>query len=512
MTKNLNKTKKAKESLVTRPPIVVVLGHVDSGKTSILDAIRKTHVVEKESGEITQHIGAYQVAVPAGRQEYKEKSITFIDTPGHEAFSAMRSRGAKVADIAVLVVDACEGVKPQTKEAISYIKKADIPMIVALNKIDKVEAQPEKIKGVLGKEEVIVESMGGKVPCIEVSAKSGQGIDELLEMIVLVGEMEELKSDDKRLTEGVVIESYLDVKRGPTATLLIRDGSLTVGDIVGTASAFGKIKTLENFQSKNIDKAPPSTPVIVTGLNEVPEVGEKFYRRESLEEAVSYFKKKEKKKIGEGKVLEIESGKRVLNLIIKADVRGSLQAIQEILKVIPQDEVILRILKTEVGEINESDIKLAIASRGSVIGFRTKVNSNAFSLSDKSGVKVLTHEVVYELTQGVRNLMQSLIKPEIIRKDLGRVEIQAIFRTEKNRQIVGGKVISGEVKKGVKIEVLRQEERIGKGKLVQLQQNKKEIGKVLQGQECGILFEGDTRIQEGDVLEIYEEEKTKHII
>lgn len=498
-------TKEEKLQLQPRPPVVVVLGHVDSGKTSILDYIRKTHVVEKESGGITQHIGAYQA-------DCQGKSITFIDTPGHEAFSAMRSRGAKVADIAILVVDVCEGVKPQTKEAIVHIKKAGIPLIAALNKVDKPEAQSEKIKGALSKEEVVVESMGGEIPCVEVSAKTGQGINELLEMIILVGEMQGLQGDDKKPAVGVVVESYLDPKRGPTATLLIRDGAMGAGDIVGTASAFGKIKTLENFQSKKIDKAVSSCPVIVTGFNEVPEVGEKFYKRESLEEAMSYFQKKERKKIGEGEVLTIEPGKRVLNLIIKADVRGSIQAIQEILKVLPTEEVILRILKTEVGEINESDVKLAIASRASIIGFRIKATSNAVSLAERSGVKVLIYDIIYELAQGVRNLMNDLIRPKIIRKDLGRMEVLAIFRTEKNRQIVGGRVISGEVKKGAKIEVIRNGEKIGRGKLIQLQQNKKEADRVSQDQECGVLFEGDAKIQEGDALEFYEEEKTKHTI
>ena len=501
-----------KDILQPRPPVVVVLGHVDSGKTSILDYIRKTHVVEKESGGITQHIGAYQVALPPAKQENQDKLITFIDTPGHEAFSAMRSRGARVADIAILVVDACEGIKPQTKEAISHIKKAGIPMIIAINKIDRPEAQSEKVKGALLKEEVAVESMGGDIPCVEVSAKTGQGINELLEMMILIGEMNELHGDDKKPAEGVVVESYLDPKRGPTATVLIRDGSTVAGDVVGTASAYGKIKTLENFQSKKIDKALPSCPVIVTGFNEVPEVGEKFYKRESLEEALSYFQKKERKKIGEGEVLKIEPGKKVLNLIIKADVRGSIQAIQEILKVLPMDEVILRTLKTEVGEINESDVKLAMASNASIIGFRIKATPNAVSLAERSGVKVLIYDIIYELAQGVRSLMNNLIKPEIVRHDLGRMEVLAIFRTEKNRQIVGGRVISGEVKRGTKIEVMRNEEIVGKGKLIQLQQNKREIDRISQNQECGILFEGDAKIQEGDALEFYEEEKTKHTV
>ncbi len=485
----------------TRPPVVVILGHVDSGKTSILDYIRKTHVADKESGGITQHIGAYEI-------EWKGKKITFIDTPGHEAFSAMRSRGSKVADIAILVVDACEGIKPQTKEAILHIKKSGVPMIVALNKVDKPEVQIEKTKGALLKEEVSIESMGGEIPSVEISAKTGKGIEDLLELIVLVGDMEEFSGDEEKLAEGVVIESFLDPKRGPTATLLVRDGSFVAGDVIGTASAFGKVKTLENFLLENIDKARPSYPVIVTGLNEVPEVGEKFYKRNSLEEAMDYFEKKERKKIGEGEVLNIESGKKVLNIIIKADVQGSIQAIQEILKIIPQEEVFLRILKTEVGEINESDIKLAAASRSSVIGFRVKISPNAISVAERSEVRVLAFDIIYEMTQRVRGLMEAMLKPEVLRNDLGRLEIKQIFRTEKNRQIVGGRVISGEVKKGSQIEIMRQNEKIGRGKLIQLQQNKKEVGKVPQGQECGILFEGE-RVQEGDVLQFFEEERRK---
>ena len=499
MVKNKNKQK---DNLNLRPPVVVILGHVDCGKTSILDYIRKTHVADKESGGITQHIGAYEI-------EWNDKKITFIDTPGHEAFSAMRSRGSKVADIAILVIDACEGIKPQTKEAIAHIKKSGIPMIVALNKVDKPESQIDKTKGALLKEDVSVETMGGKIPSVEVSAKTGKGISELLEMIILVGEMEDFKGDKTKPAEGVVIESYLDPKRGATATLLVRDGSFRVGDVVGTASSFGKIKSLENFKLESIEEALPSFPVIVTGLNEVPEVGEKFYKRDSLDDATTYFEKKERKKIGEGEVLNIEPGMKVLNLITKADVQGSLQAIQEILKIIPQEKIILRILKTEVGEINESDVKLAMASNSSIIGFRVKIAPNVNSLAERSDVRVLTFDIIYEMAQGVRGLMESMLKPEILRKDIGRMEVKQIFRTEKNRQIIGGKVLSGEVKKGVQINIVRKDEKVGKGKLIQLQQNKKEIDRVPQGQECGILFEGDARVEEGDALEFFEEEKKK---
>jgi translation initiation factor IF-2 len=321
--------------------------------------------------------------------------------------------------------------------------------------------------------------------------------------------MEGFVGDENKLAEGVVVESYLDPKRGPTATLLVRDGSFGQGDIIGTASAFGKIKTLENFKSETVEKAMPSFPVVATGFNEVPEVGEKFYKRNSMEEAEAYFEKKERKKTGDGEVLNIIPGKKVLNLIVKADVQGSLQAIQEILKIIPQEEVVLRILKAEVGEISESDVKLAMASNSSIVGFRVKIVSNAASLAERSDVRVLSFDIIYEMTQGVRSLMEAMIKPEILRKEVGRLEVKEIFRTEKNRQIVGGRVVFGEVRRGVQIEVTRQGEKIGNGKLVQLQQNKKEIGKVSQGQDCGMLFEGDVKIQPEDVLEFFEEERKK---
>ena len=478
---------------------MVVLGHIDHGKTTTLDFIRKTKVVEKESGGITQHIGAYQI-------EEKGKKITFIDTPGHEAFSAMRSRGAKIADIAVLVIDSCEGVKAQTKEAILDIKKVGIPTIIAFNKIDKPEANPEKVKGELAKEDVLVESMGGKIPSVETSAKTGQGISELLELILLVAEMENLKSDPTKKGEGVVIESYLDHLRGPIATLLLTDGSLKSGDILATFSAFGKIKKLENFQGIPIEKALPSDPVIVVGFENVPKVGENFEIFPDLETAKNHLKIPEKK-IPE--VLEISPEQKVLNLILKTDVLGSAEAIEEVLKKIPQEKVILRILKSEVGEINESDLKLAKVGRALILGFRVKINPIAKMLMEREKIKILTFDIIYDLVEGVRKFMEKIMKPEEIRIDLGKVKTLAIFRTEKNRQIVGGKVIEGEVKKGVSIEIIRNEEVAGRGKLINLQQDKKDIDRVIKGGECGILYEGDIKIEEGDVLQIYVEEKRK---
>jgi translation initiation factor IF-2 len=474
--------------------------------TSILDFVRKTKIAEKETGGITQHIGAYQI-------EHQGKKITFIDTPGHEAFSAMRSRGARVADIAVLVVAAEEGVKPQTKEAIKHIKKTGVPTIVALNKIDKKEAQPERVKKQLAENGIVVESLGGDVPSVNVSAKTGQGIGELLEMINLVAEMEAFESKPDQPATGVVIESRQDSKRGATATLLVKEGTLKNKDIIGTDSSFGKIKTMEDFRSQPIKKATPSTPTIVTGLNQVPQVGEKFYVFKSIEEAQERVEKKTAKRDIAGgdsrEVFVFEPGKKVLNIILKADVFGSLEAIKESLKSIPSEEAALRILKSEVGDITESDIKLAESAQAKIIGFRIKVDSQIERLAQQRKIKILTFDIIYELIQGVRDLLAKLLEPEIVRNVLGQLKILAVFKTEKDRQIVGGKVIQGLVKKGALIDVLRDNKKIGQGAIVQLQRDKKDVDEVSKGQEAGLLVKGVTSIEKGDILEIYQEEKRK---
>lgn len=493
---------KKQNNLQTRPPVVVVLGHVDHGKTSILDFIRKSRVAEKESGGITQHIGAYQI-------EHQGKTITFLDTPGHEAFSAMRSRGVKVADIAILVIAAEEGVKPQTKEAINHVKKAGIKLIVALNKIDKKEAQPDKVKQELVKYDINVESLGGDVPTVNVSAKTGQGIDELLEMINLVAEMEELKADPNQPASGVVIESRQDAKRGPTATILIKEGVLKTKDIIGTDSAVGKVKGLENFQGKIIEKALPSTPAVVIGFEEAPQVGEKFFVFENLRQAQERTAKKTAKRKGEATMQVVASDKKMLNLILKADVRGSLEAIKEALKSIPDDEVAIRFLKSEIGDINESDIKLAESANGKIIGFRVKIEPGLKQISQQKKVRILTFEIIYELVQGVRESLSRLLEPELVRTVVGRLKVLALFHAEKNRQIVGGRVSQGKVSKGSSIEIFRNEQKIGKGRLIQLQRNKKEADEIAKDQECGVLLDSPIRVEKGDTLEFYQEERIK---
>jgi len=487
------------QNLIYRPPVVVILGHVDHGKTSILDCIRKTHIVEKEAGGITQHIGAYEI-------EKDGKKITFIDTPGHEAFSAMRSRGAKVADIAVLVVAADEGVKPQTKEAIFHIKKTKIPIIVALNKIDKPQANPERVKQELQKEGILVEDFGGKIPSVNVSATTNQGIEELLELILLVAEMENLKTDVTAPAEGVIIESYLDSKQGPTTTAILLQGKLEPNQIIGTNSTFGKIKSLENFQGVPLFEALPSQPVIILGFENVPEIGEKFKIFSRIEEAKNNLKIAKKKKI---EVISFESDQKILNLILKADVLGSLEAIEEVLKELPQEKIILRFLKTEVGEITESDVKLAIQAKAKILGFRVKTNPIAQQLAEREKIRIMQFEVIYDLVEAVRKYMERFLEPEITRIDLGKIKILRFFLREKNRQIVGGRVIEGEIKTGSSIEVLREENIIDQGKLINLQRNKKNIESARKGEEVGILYEGNAKIEENDILIIYTKEKRR---
>jgi len=500
-----------------RPPIVVIMGHVDHGKSSILEAIKDFRITSKESGGITQHIGAYQVEVDkspsshiTGAREIEEQGnkITFIDTPGHEAFSQMRSRGAKVADIAVLVIDASEGVKNQTKEVISLVKTLEVPVIVALNKIDKPDADVEKVKRELMKENLMVESVGGEIPSVEVSAKTKKGIPELLEIILLVSELENLEVDESKTAEGIIIESYLDNFRGNTATLLVLNGTLKTGNIIGTDTTFTKIKSLEDFQKKQIKEALPSTPVVVFGFDEIPKIGETFKSFKDINEAKEYTKSvdQEKKELG-----ELEEGQKVLNIILKADVLGSLEAIEEILKSLPQDKVIIRLLKSEVGNINESDVKLALTGKSKIIGFKVKADAVAQKILERESIRVAIFNVIYELMEAVRGLMERIVVPEDIRIDLGKMKVLAKFLDNKNRQIIGGRATEGEIRKGSKIEVLRDDEIIGAGRMISLQKNKKEADFVSKGDECGILFEGNVKIEEGDVLSFFKEEKRKSL-
>jgi translation initiation factor IF-2 len=491
------------ESKKFKPPVVVILGHVNHGKTTLLDFIRKSHIAEKEAGGITQHIGAYQI-------EHSGKKITFIDTPGHEAFTTMRSRGAKVADIAVLVIDTTQGVQNQTKEAIQIIKEVQIPFIVALNKTDLPAAQPEWVKDELLKYGVICEDRGGNVPSLSISAKTGKGVNDLLELILLIAEMEKLEADYSKPAAGVVIEAKLDSKRGPIATLIIEEGCLKIGDIVGTSSTFGKIRLMEDSQKKVIDRALAGDAVLVIGFEEVPLVGQEFLVYPDLETA--------QKNVKSPKVFEISSEfskekeeptKPTLNLIIKADFIGSLEAIQKVISQIPQDKVSLKIVFGGIGDITENDIKMANVSRAKIIGFRVKANAAVRKMAENFGLDIKMCDIIYELAQEIRNLMERILKPELVKKIFGRIKLLAIFKVQKKRQIVGGRVIEGEIVKNLNVEVFRGEEKIGEGKILNIQKNKQEIKKGLKGDEIGILYEGEEELKEGDILIAFKTEKVK---
>jgi translation initiation factor IF-2 len=500
------------QNLRNRPPVIVVLGHVDHGKTTLLDYIRKSNVAEKETGGITQHIGAYEIEFPSTGSG-QAKRITFIDTPGHEAFSSMRQRGAKIADIALLVVDSVEGIKPQTKEAIEHIKKVGIPMVAVLNKIDKQGANVIKAKQQLAEAGVLVEGFGGDVPVAEISAKTGQGINDLLEIVVLIAEMKDLKADFATNATGVVIETFLDKNRGPTATILLNNGILKKGDIIATPSALAKVRFLENFQRKIIEQAVASMPAVVLGFDRVPRVGEAFKVFNDMESAVAYVEKKEKKK--KDLSAEIYEGdKKILNIILKSDVLGSLEAIEGVLKALPQDLVLIRFLKSEVGDVNENDIKLAISGKAIIFGFRVGVDSLVEGMIDKEGVKFFKFEIIYELIQKVREMMQNLLKPEIKRSEIAFLEVLAVFKPMDKGQVIGCRVNQGFVKKDVKAEVLREEKIIDKGKILDLQRNNVPIDKAKQRDEIGILFAGEKRakIKIGDSLTIFEEKTIEHKI
>lgn len=490
---------KGKETIM-RPPVVVVLGHVDHGKSSLLEAIRDDFVItKKESGGITQHIGAYEI-------EKEGKKITFIDTPGHEAFSAMRQRGAHVADIAILVVDAIEGVKDQTKEAIKFIKKAGIPMIVAFNKMDKRGADPEKVKPQLQKEDITVESYGGKTPSINVSATQNIGIDDLLETILLVAELEELEADYSVL-EGTVIESSLDSQKGVFATLIIEKGELKPGDIIATRTSFGKIKDICSFDGKKLQKATPSQPVSVLGFIKPPEVGGVFKKYDTEKEAEEYVREKEEHHELH-QVLEVKEGIKVLNIILKADVLGSKEAVEGILENIPTEKAILRILKSEVGDISVADIQLAESGGATIFGFKVKQDKKAEIASKQRQVKVKTFDVIYELVQEARRSMTNILDFEKKRVELGKIKITHLFKAGK-QQVVGGKVLVGELTRNVKVDVEREEDIIGEGRIKGLQKDKQDLGKATKGQQIGLLFESDIQLEENDVLLAYRIDKEK---
>lgn len=499
-----------------RPPVVVVLGHVDHGKTTILDTIRKTKIAAKEAGGITQHIGAYQI-------EHNSKRITFLDTPGHEAFSAIRSRGTKVADIAILVVAADEGIKPQTKEAIAIIKQTEIPFIVAINKIDKDGANPQKVRQELAEVEVFVEDYGGKIPVVEISAKNDQGLDTLLELILLTAELEELKFSQTKPAQGVVIESHLDKRRGMVATVLVADGALKITDWIVAGKTFGRVKAMFDFNGKNIESATASDPVVILGWEDAPELGAGFLAVDSSEEAQTQARihamETHELFIRESSAVP-RSNKKFLNLIIKADVASSLEAIDQILKTIPTEEIGYNTTSYGVGNIGDSDIKNAVATKSLIVGFNVDTDSATTKQAEREGVAVQTFTIIYELVEFIREVMSNLIEPEINRVPLGKLKVLAVFKKEAKNQIIGGRIISGKAVRGAKADIVRGDKILVAGRIGQLQNKKQDMSEVTEGNEAGIRFDmpaqksGDMPviIRVGDVLDIYEEENIKRSI
>lgn len=504
------KEKESGKNLRPRPPIVTILGHVDHGKTTLLDTIRKTSVATKEAGGITQHISAYQA-------KKKNKLITFIDTPGHEAFSGMRERGVSIADIAVLVVAADDGVRPQTKEVIEYLKDKKIPTVVAINKIDKPAANLQRVKQELADNGILIEQWGGNVMSANISAKQNMGIDELLDSILLAAEVEDFKADEKRDGLAIVLESNLDPKKGPVATILVKTGTLKVGQDVTAGTTYGRIRKIEDFTGKSLESAGPSMPVTIMGLNGTPNTndvlqvtsGKSIARMKSKEFSEGSFGAKEK--LTSQKMLKTieKEGIQKLNIIIKSDVQGSLEAIEQILSSIKVEEVVINFIETGVGNITESDIKIATPSQATILGFNVETTPVAKRLAEASGVKIKTFRIIYELVEAVKKAIIDMLPPKIIRNDLGTVKILAIFRTGKHDMIIGGRVNDGKIIKGAQIEVKREGEIIGKGNVEGLQQNKNVTSEVGKGNECGIVFTGNIKIKEGDTLIAYTEEEKK---
>ena len=497
------------EDMVPRSPVICVMGHVDHGKTSLLDAIRKTNVTDKEAGGITQHIGAYTVNI-------NEQKITFLDTPGHEAFTAMRMRGANSTDIAILVVAADDGVMPQTVEAINHAKAAGIEIIVAVNKIDKPGANIERVKQELTEYGLIAEDWGGSTVFVPVSAKSGEGIEQLLEMILLTAEVLELKANPNRRARGLVIEAELDKGRGPVATILVQKGTLKVGDFVSAGAASGKVRAMVDDKGRRVKEAGPSTPVEILGLGDVPNAGEIFIAHENDKEAKYYaetFVAQNKEKLLEDTKAkmslddlfsQIQAGSlKELNLIIKADVQGSVEAVKQSLMKLSNEEVVVKCIHGGVGAINESDVILASASKAIIIGFNVRPDAQAKATAEREGVDVRLYKVIYQAIEDIEAAMKGMLDPVFEEKVIGHAEVRQIFKASAVGNIAGSYVLDGVFQRGCKVRITREGEQIYEGELASLKRFKDDVKEVKAGFECGLVFEGFDSMQELDIVEAY---------
>lgn len=496
-----------KSKLKPRPPVVTILGHVDHGKTSLLDAIRQTNVAAGEAGGITQHIGAYQV-------EKKGRLITFLDTPGHAAFTQMRARGAQGADIVILVVAADDGVMPQTKEAIAHAKAARVPIIVALNKVDKDNANPDRVKQQLAELELVPDEWGGNTMIIPVSAKMKQGVDDLLEAILLVADNMQINANPAGKVIGTVIEAQLDKSRGVIATLLVQNGTLSAGDVVVAGTAYGKLRALSDYNGEPVKKASPSTPVQVMGLNEVPAAGDLFQVVPSEKEARAIVAERlnaakeqaqAKKKISlEDLFANVQSGAaKELNLIVKADVQGSLDPIVSELNKLGGGEIGIKILYSETGNITDNDIMLASASNAIVIGFNVQADVSARRLAEKEGVDIRLYEIIYRMTEDIEKALKGMLEPVVQEKIIGRAQVLAVFNASKFGKVAGCRVTEGELRRNAKVRLYRGGDIVYEGEMGSLRHEKDDVKEIRQGFECGVGFKNFKDIQVGDQLVCY---------
>ena len=502
------------EDLEERPPVVVVMGHVDHGKTSLLDTIRKTNVIEGEAGGITQAIGAYMV-------EINGRKITFLDTPGHEAFTAMRARGAQITDIAILVVAANDGIMPQTVEAINHAKSAGIPIIVAINKIDLPDANVDRVKQELMNYELVPEEWGGDTICVPISAKNNINIDQLLEMVLLEADVLELKANPNKQAKGVVIEARLDKSKGAIATMLVQRGKLDVGDTIVVGSSIGRIRVMTNDKGKKVKSAGPSTPVEIMGLTEVPEAGDTFYEVKDEKMAKHLIEKRKRqareKAINQGTKVtldnlfsQMEEGKiKVLNLIVKADVQGSVEAVKQSMEKLENEEVKVKVIHSAAGAVNQSDVTLAKVSNAIIIAFNVRPDHTAKEMAEKEEVEIKQYSVIYQAIEDVEMAMKGMLEPKYEEKVIGNVEVRQTFRISNIGTIAGGYVLSGKVERNAGVRVIRENVVIHQGKLATLKRFKDDVKEVTKGFECGMQIENYNDIKEGDIIEVYVMEEIK---
>ena len=502
------------DELQTRPPVVVVMGHVDHGKTSLLDAIRETNVIEGEAGGITQHIGAYKVNV-------NDREITFLDTPGHEAFTSMRARGAQITDIAILVVAANDGVMPQTVEAINHAKAAGIPIIVAVNKIDLPEANVDKVKQEMMKYELVPEEWGGDTIYVPISAKKRMNIDELLEMVLLEADVLELKANPKKQAKGVVIEARLDKSKGPIASMLVQRGSLDVGDTIVVGSSIGRIRAMKNDKGQRVKSAGPSTPVEIMGLTEVPESGDVFYEVKDEKMAKHLIERRKRaqreKSINavqkvtlDNLFTQMEQGNlKHLNIIVKADVQGSAEALKQSLEKLSDEEVKVRVIHAQAGAVNESDVNLAKVANAIIIAFNVRPVSTAKALAERDEIEIKQYSVIYQAIDDVKAAMKGMLDPIYEEKVIGNVEVRQVFKVSNVGTIAGAYVLDGKIERNAGVRVLRENVVIHEGKLVSLKRFKDDVKEVAKGYECGMQIEDYNDLKEGDIIEVYIMEEVK---